>query len=69
MPHLIVANIQYTFTARSVSPVDDPIRFDPIDLKTIITLHEDVLVLMLMIGGHLVRQVLIDPRSSTDLLH
>lgn len=59
VPHSIMANIQYTFTDINVRPVDDPIWFDPIGLKTIITSHKDALVLMLTIGGHLVSRVLI----------
>ena len=65
----MIASIQYTFTANNAKPIDGPIVFDPTELRNAIMPHEDALVLVLTMGGHLVNRILVDPRSFVNLLH
>ena len=53
----------------TVLPVDGPISFPPINLTRVITPHYDALVLTVCINSFDVHRVLIDPGSTTDLLH
>ena len=53
----------------AVQPIDDPISFPPINPTRVITPHYDALILILCINNFDVRRVLVDPGSTTDLLH
>ena len=60
--------VQCTFTNDSTRPIDEPITFPPIDSNQVILPHEDSLVITLGVEGFDVRKILVDPRSSADLL-
>ncbi|KAL6345671.1 hypothetical protein AAG906_017407 [Vitis piasezkii] len=51
-----------------VRPINGPITFPPIDSNWIILLHKDALILTLRVSNFDVRKILVDPRSSVDLL-
>ena len=53
----------------TVQPVDDPISFPPINPTWVITPHHEALVLTVFINSFDVHRVLVNPGSSTDLLH
>ena len=53
----------------AVLPVDDPISFPPINPMRVITPHDDALILTVCINNFDVHKVLVDPGSTTDLLH
>ena len=63
-----VHTIQCTFTDDSVRPIDMPITFSPINSNGIILSHEGALVLTLVVNDFDVHRILVDPRSSADLL-
>ena len=60
--------VQCIFTTENVRLVDDPITFPPINPNRVILSHEDALVLMLGLDGFDMWRILVDLRSSTDLL-
>ena len=49
--------------------MDDPISFPPINPTSVITPHYDALALTVCINSFDVHRVLVDPSSTTDLLH
>ena len=68
-PCPMVASIQHTFTTDSMKPINGHIIFDPFELWSISTPHEDTLIVVLPVRGHLVHCILVDPRNVVDLLY
>ena len=63
-----VSPVRPGLTSRSAHPIDGVITFLPMDPNRILRLHQDALILTLGVSDFDVRQILIDPGSSTDLL-
>lgn len=63
-----VSSIKYGLLRGGTGPVDRMITFSPIDPNQVLQLHEDALILTLGISNFDVRQVLVNPGSSVDLL-
>ena len=59
---------QCTFIDDSVWPIDEPITFPPINSNWVILPHEDALVLTLGVNDFDVHRILVNPRSSANLL-
>ena len=60
--------VQCMFIDDSVRPINEPITFLSIDSNWVILLHKDALILTLRVNNFDVRKILVDPRSSVDLL-
>ena len=56
-------------SSTTVQPIDGPISFPPINPAQVITPYYDVLILTLCINNFDVHKVLVDPTSTTELLH
>ncbi|RVW39098.1 hypothetical protein CK203_084155 [Vitis vinifera] len=63
-----IKSIRPELTDGSTCPIDGTIIFPPIDPIRILQPHRDALILFLGIGDFDVRQILVDPGSSADLL-
>ena len=55
--------------SKAIQPIDCPMSFPPINPSRVITPHHDALVLTLCINNFDVHKVLVDPGSSSNLLH
>ena len=56
-------------SGREIQQIEGPISFPPINSPRVITPYHDELVLTLCINNFDVHRVLVDPKSTTDLLH
>ena len=63
-----VSSIRLDLTNRSMRPIDETITFPSVDSHQIVQPHQDALILTLRVSDFDVRWILVDPRSSTDLL-
>ena len=68
-PCPMVASIQHTFITDSMKPINGHIIFDLFELWSISTPHEDTLILVLPVRGHLVHCILVDLGNVVDLLY
>nr|CAN72336.1 hypothetical protein VITISV_038597 [Vitis vinifera] len=60
--------IQHNFPSGDARPMDGVITFPPLDPNRVLHPHKDVLILTLGISDFDVRQILVDPGSSINLL-
>ena len=51
-----------------IRPIDGVITFPPVNPNRVLQPHQDTLILTLGISDFNVRQILVDPSSSADLL-
>lgn len=63
-----VSSIRLGLTSRSMRPIDETITFPSVDSHQIVQPHRDALILTLRVSDFDVRWILVDLRSSTDLL-
>ena len=62
------SSIQPGLADEGMSPIDGVITFPPVDPNRVLQPHQDALILTLGIDDFDVRQILVDPGSSADLL-
>ena len=70
-PHvgIFVARVSYSFASGSAQPVYGLLTFSESPLMQLARPHDDALVLTLKVGWHLIKRILVNPGSATDLLY
>ena len=63
-----MAGVQYSFAPSSVCPINGTITFFESPLHQLSMPHNEALILTLEVGCHLMRRILIDHGSATNLL-
>ena len=64
-----MVEVSYSFSLGSAWPVDGLLTFSKLPLRQLARPHDDALVLTLEIRQHLMKRILVDPGSATDLLY
>ena len=69
LPKAVVSRIQYSFSTNSLTPIEGFITFSKAILQQVPQPHEDTLVISVEVGSHLVKRILVDPRTVANLLY
>ena len=64
-----MAGVIYIFAPSSIRPIDEVITFTGSLVRKLSMPHEDALVITLEVRKHLMKLILVDPSSATDLLY
>ena len=66
---VLVAGANCSFTPSNIRPIDGVITLTESHIRKLSMAHDDALVLTFEVGKHLIKHILVDPSSSTDLLY
>ena len=61
--------VTYSFAPRSAQPIDGFLTFSKSSLRELAQPHDDAIVLTLEVRWHLMKLIMVDLGSATDLLY
>ena len=64
-----MVRVNYSFTPSSIRPIDGLLMFSKSPLRQLSMPHCDVLVLTLEVKKHLMKGILVNPGSASNLLY
>ena len=64
-----MVGVNYSFTSSNIRPIDKVITFTESPLRPLSTLHDDALVLTLMVEKHFMKRILVYLGNVADLLY
>ena len=66
---VFVVGVNYNFSLSNNHPINGLITFSEVPLRQLSMPHDDALILILEVGKHLMKRILVDPGSAADLLY